>query len=117
MITPIDAPEQFPEEADRQKQGRLARQDSPLVRALGLAHCWPWLLDEGEYRSMTEIVPAEGMDLGQASRIARLVRLAPEIVEDGLAGKGNGSTLENLNRQSLPVEWGRQRLKFLMPRY
>jgi len=44
------------------------------------------VLDEGKYRSITEIAGAEGMDLGQASRIARLAQLAPDFVEACLAG-------------------------------
>jgi hypothetical protein len=38
------------------------------------------LLDEDRFASITELAAAEGMDLGQASRIARLTALAPDIV-------------------------------------
>ena len=79
------------------------------MRALGLAHHWQRLLDEGRYRTMTEIAAAEGIDLGQASRIGRLTQLAPEIVEACMAGEGNGLALDYLNRRVIPVEWREQR--------
>jgi len=41
------------------------------VRALVLAHYWQHRLDTGKVRSLREIAGAEGMDLGQVSRIAR----------------------------------------------
>ena len=57
------------------------RQDIPLMRALGLAHHWQRLLDEGRFGSMTEIAVAEGIDLGQASKMSRLAQLAPDLIE------------------------------------
>lgn len=45
---------------------------------------------------MAEIAVAEGMDLGQASRIVRLTQLAPDIVEACLAGEDNALVLGNL---------------------
>jgi hypothetical protein len=116
VLTPLDAPEAFREEAVKMRQSRKAAQDLPLIRALGLAHYWQRLLDDGTYRSITEIAAVEGLDLGQASRIARLMQLAPEIVEDCLAGGDNGLALEHLNRRSFPVDWAAQRLMLLIPR-
>ena len=89
VITPIDAPEHFQIEAILERSARKQAEDSPLIRALGLAHFWQRLLDEGKYQSLTEIAAAEGLDLGQASRTAQLTRLAPEIVENCLSdGRG-----------------------------
>lgn len=45
VITPLDAPEQFQEEAKIERQEKKAAQDSALVKALGLAHYWQWLLE------------------------------------------------------------------------
>jgi hypothetical protein len=115
VITPIDAPEQFHEEAARERQVQKAEQDSGLVKALGLAHFWQRLLDEGAYRSVTEIAAAEGMDLGQASRIVRMAQLAPDIVEACLAGAGNGPALGHLIRRSLPADWKAQREALSVP--
>jgi len=69
MITPIDAPEAFRAEA---VQSRDAEMDTPALGALGLAHHWQHLLDTGRLGSLTQIAAAEGMDLAQVSRIARL---------------------------------------------
>lgn len=115
VITPLDAPERFQAEAEVERRKRKEELDTPLVRALGLAHYWQQLLDQGRFRSITEIAAAEGMDVGQASRIARSTQLAPEIVEGCLTGGENRPVLENLNRRALPVEWEEQRLLFLTP--
>jgi len=76
VITPLDAPQEFLSEATREREARSAAQDTALMRALGLAHHWQRLLDEERFTSMTEIAAAEGIDLGRASRIARLAHLA-----------------------------------------
>ncbi|MFO1419008.1 MAG: hypothetical protein U1E83_10105 [Methylotetracoccus sp.] len=81
-----------------------------------MAHYWQRLLDESKYRSITEIAAVEGMDLGQASRIARLMQLAPEIIEACMAGDANGLALEHLIRYLFPADWGAQRLMLLIPR-
>ena len=40
VITPIDSPREFLAEAINEREARKAAQDTPLVRALGLAHYW-----------------------------------------------------------------------------
>jgi hypothetical protein len=112
IITPIDTPDDFHEEARVEQQKRKESQDSPLLRALGLAHHWQKLLDDGQYRTMTEIAAAEGIDLGQASRIARLTQLVPSIVEACLAQQGGVLAMEHLIRGDFPVDWHTQTLKF-----
>ena len=115
VITPIGAPEQFHEEATRERQIQKSEQERGLVKALGLAHYWQRLLDEGAYRSVTEIANAEGMDLGQASRIVRLTQLAPDIIEACSAGGDNGFSLSYLIRGSFPADWEAQRQAFSVP--
>jgi len=105
IITPIDAPDAFQEEAKIEQQKRMEDQDSPLLRALGLAHHWQKLLDDGQYRTMTEIAAAEGIDLGQASRIARLAQLAPHLVEAYLTVQESDLSLEHFIRRGLPADW------------
>ncbi|QKE40323.1 MAG: LacI family transcriptional regulator [Ferrovum myxofaciens] len=113
VIIPLDAPQEFLEEARQKQDARESAQDTPLMRALGLAHHWQRLLDEGKYRTMTEIAVAEGIDLGQASRIGRLTQLAPDIVEACMACEGKGLVLDYLNRRVIPVEWCEQRERLL----
>jgi hypothetical protein len=101
VITPIEAPEAFRVEAVRERTNRKAAKDTPLVRALGLAHYWQHLLDTGKFESLTEIAAAEGMDLGQVSRIARLALMEPGVVEAGLVGEENRLNLEKLIRNEV----------------
>ncbi|KRG85564.1 LacI family transcriptional regulator [Stenotrophomonas sp. CW117] len=106
IITPLDTPQAF---ADESAQERAAAQDSALVRALGMAHHWQRLLDDGRFTSMTEIAQAEGLNPGRVSTIARLVHLAPDVVEACLTD-GSGIALEHLIRNgSLPLDWQQQR--------
>lgn len=109
VITPIDAPEHFEKEALVERSARKRVKDSPSIRALGLAHYWQRLLDEGKYRSLTDIAAMEGVDLSQASRTAQLTRLAPEIVESCLSGGRCDSKIEQLARVCLTGSWVDQR--------
>lgn len=73
--------------------------------SLGLAHYWQRLLDEGRYRSMTEISAAEGIDRGQASRIALMVRLAPEVANAVLSNRRAGVTMVQLVKGCQKAFW------------
>lgn len=109
IITPLDTPQAFADESAQERAARIAAQDSALVRALGLAHHWQRLLDDGRFTSMTEIAQAEGLNPGRVSIIARLVHLAPDVVEAFLTGD-SGIALEHLiHNGSLPLDWQQQR--------
>ena len=108
VITPIDAPEHFQKEAVLERSARKHAKDSPLIRALGLAHYWQRLLDEGKYRSLTEIAGLEGIDLAQASRIAQLCELAPALIETCLTVGSPTYTLEKMSRRRPPRCWKNQ---------
>jgi hypothetical protein len=108
VITPIDAPEHFQKEAVVERRARKQAKDSPSMRALGLAHYWQRLLDEGKYRSLTEIAAAEGMDRGQVTRTAQLVRLAPEIIETCLLDGRSPPNFDELARVCLAGNWAGQ---------
>ncbi|AOX99842.1 hypothetical protein [Jeongeupia sp. USM3] len=103
VITPLDAPQEFLDEALREQQVREINQDTPLMRALGLAHHWLRLLDEGRAASVTDIAEAEGMDVTQVRRIMRLTLLAPTVVER-LVGS-HSIVLEQIVRRSWPSSW------------
>jgi hypothetical protein len=113
VITPLDAPQEFMEEARRERHARESEQDTALLRSLGLAHHWQRLLDEGRFTSITEIAAAEGMDLGQASRIARLMTLAPDIVETCATLGKKSVSLDRIIRRAIPVRWDVQRARLL----
>lgn len=108
VITPLDAPQEFLDEARREQLMREADQDTPLMRALGLAHHWQRLLDEGRFASITEIAAAEGIDLGQASKMARLAQLAPDLIEAIALGHLDVG-VSQLLRGKLSASWLAQR--------
>ncbi|AMP36188.1 MULTISPECIES: bacteriophage-like protein [Ralstonia solanacearum species complex] len=106
VVTPLDAPKEFVVEARREKLARDATQDTPLMRALGLAHYWQRLLGEQRVTSVTEIAEAEGIDVTQVRRLLRLSLLAPEVVEQ-LIGTPQ-TALEPVMRRTWPIEWHTQ---------
>lgn len=114
IITPLDAPQEFLSEAKQERAVRAAAQDTPLMRALGLAHHWQRLLDEGRFSSMTEIAAAEGIDLGQASKMSRLAQLAPDLIEAIALGHLEVG-ISQLLRGRLSASWLAQREALVSP--
>jgi len=108
IITPLDAPQAFTVEATAERTKRKAAQNTPLIRALGLAHYWQRLLDEGKYRSITDIAAAEGIDVTQARRVLRLTLLAPAVVDNLLANPDVAVNLESVLRRVMPLDWRAQ---------
>ena len=104
VITPFETPQEFLDEARRERQVREMAQDTPLIRVLGLAHHWQRLLDEGRFSSMTEIAAAEGIDLGQASKMSRLAQLAPDLIEAIALGRLEVG-VSQLLRGKLSASW------------
>jgi hypothetical protein len=110
IITPLDAPQEFTEEARRERQARESAQDTALLRALGLAYHWQRLLDEQRVGSVAEIADAEEINVTQVRRLMRLTLLAPAVVEQ-LAGTTETS-LDRLMRCPLPNTWNEQMRSF-----
>ena len=81
VITPLDAPETFVEEAKQEHNARNIQQVSSLQRAFGLAYHWQRLLDAQSVSSAKEIADAEDLDVTYVRRLLRLVLLAPDIIE------------------------------------
>ena len=112
IITPLDAPQEFMEEARRERQARESAQDSALLRALGLAYHWQRLLDEQRVGSVAEIADAEEINVTQVRRLMRLTLLAPAVVEQ-LVGTTE-TALEQLMRCPWPTEW-KDQIRLLAP--
>lgn len=106
VITPLDAPQEFLDEAKQERAAQAAARDSALMRALGLAHHWQRLLDEERATSVADIAKAEGMDVTQVRRVMRLTLLAPEVIER-LVGAPD-ILLEQVMRRSWPNGWSDQ---------
>jgi hypothetical protein len=87
---------------------RMPHQEA-LVVALARAYRWQKLLDDGEFKSVSDLAREIGLDVSFAARLLRLTLLAPDIVEDVLMGEEpDGLSLTALTKQ-LPVAWTRQR--------
>ena len=69
------------------------------------AHFWQRLLDEGKFRSITDIAAAEGIDVTQARRLLRLTLLAPVVVDNLLANPDVAVNLESVLRRVTPLDW------------
>jgi hypothetical protein len=108
VITPIETPAEFQGGVQRDTQQRKLEKHSPLLRTLGLAHYWQQLLDEGKFRSITEIAAAEGMDVGRVSRILRLVQLSPGNASTILARTSNRVSLGISTQSTIPLDWNLQ---------
>ena len=77
------------------------------MRALGLAHHWQRLLDEGHYSSLQDIAQAEGIDLGRASKVLRLTLLSPSVIGVVLAKREAVAGLAEL-QERIPLSWDAQ---------
>ena len=109
VITPIDAPQEFVVEAALEKRERKTNQHTPLIRALGLAHYWQRLLDDGRVQTIGDIAQLEGMDVTQVRRLFRLTLLAPGLLETNVARTELTSlNLEFVLRRSMPDDWRAQ---------
>ena len=109
VITPIDAPQEFAVEAALEKRERKTNQDTPLLRALGLAHYWQRLLDDGNVQTISDIARLEEMDVTQARRLIRLALLAPSLLETIVAkAELTSINLEFVLRRSMPDDWRAQ---------
>lgn len=88
---------------------RMSHQEA-LVVALARAHRWQRLLDDGKFKSVSDLAREIGLDPSFAARLLRLTLLAPNIVEAIMMGEEpSGLSLTMLTKQ-LPGEWKAQRL-------
>jgi ParB-like chromosome segregation protein Spo0J len=88
---------------------RKPQPDGTPVKALARAWRWQRMLDDGIYTTVSDIGDAENISKSYVSRILRLALLAPDVVEEILAGTTNhGMVLEHLERP-LPASWEEQR--------
>lgn len=83
--------------------------DVPIIEALARALYWQHLLKTGAFKSGVAIARAEGLTPGTVNRLLRLALLAPEIVDQLMAGRQpRRLTLLWLMRNDMPVLWENQ---------
>ncbi len=94
---------------------RLAVTDAPahdttFLVGLGRAFYWQNLLDTGVMKSGSEIARHEGRHNSTVNELLRLTLLAPDIIEQLMAGRQpRRLTLMWFQRNRLPVDWQAQR--------
>lgn len=86
-----------------------------LVIAISRAHRWKRLLDEGRYASIIEMAQALKIDRYHMARMLRLTLLAPDIIEEILAGNEPDGFSQNMLVGAIPADWQEQRRRFGFP--
>jgi hypothetical protein len=85
--------------------------DGTLVKALARAWRWQRMLESGECGTLAELAETERIGRSYICRVLRLTLLAPDIVERILDGRPAARLAQFL--KPFPVEWERQRARFL----
>ena len=84
--------------------------DVTLIEGLARAFYWQHLLDTGVMNSGTAIARAERRHPSVVNELLRLTLLAPDIIEQFMAGQQPGTlTLMWFQRHRLMVDWHEQR--------
>lgn len=94
---------------------RLAATDTPahdntLLDGLSRAFYWQHLLDTSAAKSGSDIARVEGVHHSVVNELLRMTLLAPDIVEQFMAGRQpRGLMLIWFQRNRLPADWPAQR--------
>ena len=96
---------QMPEGSAQQR-----KTDNSLVKAVARAFRWKRMLESGEFATVAELAEREGVAASYMTRVLRLTLLAPDIIEQMLAGRQpRRLTLMWFQRNRLAVDWQAQR--------
>jgi hypothetical protein len=88
---------------------RRPRVDNVMAKALARAFRWQQMLDDGACGTIEELAKHEKVNRGYMSRVLRLTRLAPDVIEAILDGRqGPEVTLAKL-LEGFPLGWAEQR--------
>jgi site-specific DNA recombinase len=84
--------------------------DEALVKAIGRAHQWQEMIDNGEAKSIKNVAERERVPSSYAQRVIRLTELAPDITSAILEGKQPVSLqLKDLIKSGpMPLDWDEQ---------
>ena len=84
--------------------------DTTLLEGLARAFYWKHLMDTGVVTSGSDIARREGLHYSVVNELLRMTLLAPDIIEQFLAGRQPRClTLMWFQRNCLPVDWPEQR--------
>ena len=80
----------------------------PLAVAVARAHRWQALLDQGRYRSISDLADAAGLDRSYVRRLVNLTLLSPDLVRAILDGsEPSGLSITKL-MEGVPERWEEQ---------
>jgi hypothetical protein len=87
--------------------------DVNILNVVGRGFYWQDLLDTGVYASGSDIAKVEGVTPSTVNRLVRMGLLAPDLIEELMAGKQpRRLTAHWLIRNRIPGSWGEQRALF-----
>lgn len=87
--------------------------DVNILNVVGRGFYWQDLLDTGVYASGSDIAKVEGVTPSTVNRLVRMGLLAPDLIEELMAGKQpRRLTAHWLIRNRIPSSWGEQRALF-----
>ena len=79
-----------------------------------MARTWAQQIESGEVASVTALARREGLCKHYAGGLIPLAYLAPDLVEQILAGRQPRTlTIASLTKQPLPLDWDAQRARVL----
>ena len=87
--------------------------DVNILNVVGRGFFWQDLLDTGVYASGSDIAKVEGVTPSTVNRLVRMGLLAPDLIEELMAGKQpRRLTAHWLIRNRIPSLWSEQRALF-----
>ena len=107
----------IPEQDGEQTRGiSPTNEPNPILQALARGFEWQEALTSGKYATQRDLAKALGVNRSYVSRLTRLTRLAPDIIEALLAGREpSGLSIETLTLRNCPLEWHKQRKIYGFP--
>jgi hypothetical protein len=84
--------------------------DNAMVKAIARAFRWRDMLESGERATIREIAAAEKINESYVSRVLRLTLLAPDLIEEALAGQQADKLSLDHMLGRLAIQWGEQRV-------
>lgn len=102
---------QLPPSASAQRP----RVDNTLVKALARGFRWKWMLESGEFATVTELAQREGIAISYLARVLSLTLLAPDIVEAILDGRQRLNVTLGTMMLPVPMTWEGQKAGLFDP--
>jgi hypothetical protein len=83
-------------------------QNRTLIAILAKAYQWQEELESGQSANLEDLAHSKAVDRSYAGRLIRLTSLAPNVVEQVLAGVEHGTWSLRQLRRGIPLAWEEQ---------